>query len=1038
MKSKIKLITTMLLIFFMQYSIAQEKTISGVVSDNAGLPLPGVSVLIKGTRSGTQTDIDGKYSIKATSKQVLIFSYIGMTNQEIKASTATINVKMQENSQALEEVVVTAFGIKKQQKSLGYATSTVKAEELIRAPTANVVNSLTGKVAGLQVTSSGGAPGQASRLTIRGGNKSLTNSNQPLYVIDGMPISNDDDGDTLSGVLSSTSGIGTPNRAADINPNDIETVTVLKGAAGAVLYGNRGSNGVILITTKSGKTKSGAPVIEYTTQLAVDDALVLPDYQTEFAQGTNNVSYSEGTSRSFGPRITGQTVNSTGAGAALGLGPQPIQLKAFDPRADFLKTGTTSNHNLSLSSATDKYSTFISIGNSRQTSIVPNQGLDKINARFNGTYNFTDRLTAGINFSYNTSKGDLTFTGQDGNNPIFALFHVPVSWDLQGYGYQRPDGRQINFRGGSFDNPYWSVNKNSAVSDSRRYIIGTNLAYKVTDWFKINYRLGSDNLTDNRTIFRDIRTGGQPAGSLSFDDITSTEVTSLITATFNKKFADKFDISLLVGQDINTRTSRNTVIRGTELTLPEIRNTNNVKVFAPGYNYISKRNLIGVFGNLTLGYDNFLYLDVVARNEWSSTLPAENRSFFYPGASLSFIFSELLGLKDSKTMNYGKLRVGASKTARDPLPYQTQQTFQLAAFGDGFTGTGGSEAITFPFGSLPGFETNFLIANTNLKPEFTTEYELGLETKMFNNRLGIDFSYFRNINDSGIVPLDISPATGAENIVINSGVTKSSGIELLLTATPLKSKDFSWDIAINYSRIRSFVEETYPGVDRIFLGGFGGNPAVFAIKGERYGSLVGSAYQRNDAGQILTDDGGFPLQEDGKNLGHIEPDWTGGITNTFTYKNFYLTAQVDTRQGGHVFNGTEELLDFYGVTAKTASREEDYTFPGVNATTGNPNAVVLKRNAAWYSDAYPNEEYVYENNWVKLREVSLGHNFKLNNKSFFKGLDISVYGRNLMLWSDIPHIDPESSSFGTGNSQGASRFAFPTTRTFGFNLRAQF
>lgn len=260
----------------------------------------------------------------------------------------------------------------------------------------------------------------------------------------------------------------------------------------------------------------------------------------------------------------------------------------------------------------------------------------------------------------------------------------------------------------------------------------------------------------------------------------------------------------------------------------------------------------------------------------------------------------------------------------------------------------------------------------------------------------------------------------------------------MVNATPLKTKDFSWDVSVNYSRIRSFVEETYPGVDRIFLGGFSGNPAIFAVKGERYGSIIGSAYQRNAAGQILTDDDGYALFEDGKNLGHVEADWTGGITNTFTYKNVYFSAQIDTRQGGYIYSGTEELLDFYGVSQKTSHREEDYIFPGVNSTTGNPNNVVVKRDGVWYGSAYPNEEYVYENNWVKLREVSLGYTFNLKDKRYLKGLEVSLYGRNLMLWTDIPHIDPESSSFGTGNAQGVSRFAFPTTRTFGFNLRAQF
>jgi TonB-linked SusC/RagA family outer membrane protein len=1027
MNSKLTNYLALLLVLIAQLGFAQGRTVTGTVTDNNGLPLPGVSILVKGTSEGTQTNFDGQFSIMATPAQVLVFSYVGMKQQEVVASAATLTVKMADDAVELEGVVVTALGIKRRDRSLGYATAVVSSDDITRVANQNFVNSLGGKVAGLQVIASGGAPGQASRLVIRGGNKSLTNNNEPLYVIDGVPMSNDNDGNS-----NTVTGFATPNRAADINPNDIENVTILKGAAGAVLYGNRGSNGVILITTKSGKNNTGVPVIEFTSQVAFDDALVLPEYQNQFAQGTNGVAYAEGTSRSFGPRITGQTVNSSGAGGALGLGPQEIQLKAFDPRKDFLTTGVTQNNNISLSNSNDKYSMFVSLGNSRQTSIIPNQGFEKINARFNGNYKFSDKFSAGINFAYNNSNGDVPFTGQDGSNPIFALFHVPVTWDLSGYGYERPNGTQINFRGGSFDNPFWTVNKNSAISDSKRYIMSANLAYEVADWMKISYRLGSDNLVDNRKLFKDIRSGSAPLGFLSFNDVLRNEITSTLTATFNKKITEKFEATLLVGQDINTRITRQSIITGTQLVLPGIQNTNNIQNFEPGFNSDSKRNLIGAFGNLTLSYNNYLFLDIVGRNEWSSTLPQENRSFFYPGASASFIFSEALNIQ-SDALTYGKLRVGASKTARDAGVYLTQQTFQLAEFADGFT-----DGITFPFNGLPGYTVDNTIANANLRPEFTTEYEVGVELKMLKNRLGFDASYFRNINTGGIIPLDISPTSGAQNTIINSGETRSNGVELFLRGTPFQTKDFRWDVSVNFTKIKSEVIETYPGVDKIFLGGFSGNPAIFAVKGERLGSIIGSGYQRNESGQILTDDDGFALFEDGKNLGYTEPNWTGGITNTFTYKNIYITAQIDTRQGGSIYSGTEELLDFYGVSAKTAHREEDYILPGVNANTGLPNDVVLKRDGVWYGSGLPNEEYVYKNNWVKLREVSIGYTFNLKDNRYIKGLDVSVYGRNLALWTKVPHIDPESSSFGTGNAQGVSRFAFPTTRTFGFNLRAQF
>ncbi|MEO7976301.1 SusC/RagA family TonB-linked outer membrane protein [Flavobacterium sp.] len=1026
MKLKFNGFLVLLLVLVAQLTFAQERVVSGSVSDNSGMPLPGVSVLVKGTKTGTQTDFDGKFSIKAATSQVLVFSYIGMKTQEISASSSSLNVKLGDDSVELESVVVTALGIKKSEKAVGYATTKVSGDDVNRGNNQNLVSALSGKVSGLQVTASGGAPGQASRLVIRGGNKSLTGNNEPLYVIDGIPISNSNDGNG-----NTVTGFNSPNRASDINPNDIASISVLKGAAGAVLYGNRGSNGVVLITTKTGSNKAGKPVIEFTSSIGVDDALVLPDYQTEYAQGANGV-YSEGGSRSYGPKITGQTVTSAAAGAAKGLGPQQIQLKVFDPRKDFLQTGITYNNNVSLSNSKEDYDMFVSIGQSKQTSIVPNQGYQKFNGRFNTNYKFSSKFSAGVNLSYNASEGDLSYAGQDGGNPIFALSHVPVSWDLKGYGYQRPNGTQINFRGGAFDNPYWSAYKNSARTDSQRYITGLNFAFDVTKDLKLSYRLGNDFLSDERTLFKDINTGGNPLGNLTYDNIARKETTSTLIATFNKDITEKFKTTLTAGQDYNNRTFQQSQVIGTELILPGIINTNNIKTFSPAYLYNSRRTLFGVFGDLSLSYDNYLFLNIVGRNEWSSTLPKDNRSFFYPGVSASVIFTDAFKIQ-SDVLTYGKLRLGASKTGRDADPYLTQPAYRKAIFSDGFT-----DGVEFPFNNLAGYTIQNTISNGSLKPEFTTEYEVGLELKLFKDRIGFDASYYRNINTDGIIPLDISPATGANATIINSGKTTSNGIELMLRTTPIQTKDFKWDVTFNFTRIRSNVDETYPGVDRVYLGGFDGNPAIYAVKGERLGTIIGTAYDRDANGNVLVDDDGFPLVLDGEVLGHTEADWTGGVSTAINFKNIYLTALLETRQGGYMYSGTEELLDTYGVSEKTLTRNDDFIYPGVNATTGTPNDVIVKRDANWYgAGAYPNEEYVYENNWVKLREVTIGYSFKLKD-AYIRSLDLGLYGRNLFIWSDIPHIDPESSSFGTGNAQGVSRFAFPTTRTFGFNLKVQF
>ena len=921
------------------------------------------------------------------------------------------------------EVVITALGIKRDNKSLGYSTTKVGGDDLSKVGNQNLVNSLSGKAAGLQVISSGGAPGSGSRLVIRGGAKSLTNSNEPLYVIDGVPITNANDGNS-----NTVTGISSPNRAADINPDDIESINILKGAAGAVLYGNRGSNGVILITTKSGKARAGKPQITLSTQVAVDNALVLPDYQTAYAQGEQGV-YREATSLSWGPKIQGQTVYSAAAG-------KNVTLSVYDPRKQFLQTGVTRNNNVSLSHSFNKSNVFLSAGHSLQTSIVPNQEYEKTNFRFNGNTQITEKFNAGVNVSYNTTKGNVPFAGQDGNNPIFALFHTPVSWDLKGYGYVNPTtGEQINFRGGSFDNPYWSVYKNFAKTSSDRFITSLNLGYDLTKWLKLTYRLGNDYFVDNRVIFRDIHSGSKPKGYLSYDDVKRNELTSTLMANINTNITDNLTLTVVVGQDYNKRTYRNSIITGNALAAPGLVNTNNIASFDPGYNYETKRTLFGFFGDVSLSYKNYLFLNLVGRYEMASTLPENNRAYFYPGVSGSFVFSDAFDI-NKDILSYGKLRAGVSRTARDADPYLVFQAYRKAEYGDGFV-----PGLKFPFNNDLGTYVGYKVANTwnnpDLKPEFTTEYEVGTELRFLKNRIGLEFTYFENKNTDGIIGLRISPASGAVVSIENTGKTSSKGIEAGLKVTPIKMKDFNWEVNFNFSRIRSLVEETHPKTDRIYMGGFSGNPAIYAVKGERYGSIVGSAYMRDANGNILVGNNGKPMTQSGQVLGHVEPDWTGSVGTSLKYKGVYLTAQLDIRQGGYLFNGTEELLDYYGVSAKTLERESGtIVFPGVTSA-GTPNTTAVAVNQNYYG-SLPTEAYVYKNNWVKLREISLGYSFRPAGFDFIRSIDIGVFGRNLFLWTKVPHIDPESSSFGTGNAQGVSRFAFPSTRSFGVNLKVQF
>lgn len=1021
-----KQILTLLLFTFCIASsgIAQPRTaVTGVVTGKEdGLPLPGVSIIIKGTTTGTTTDAEGRYSLNAPANAILQFSFIGYLTQELKIPDShVLNVVMATDTRQLGEVVVTALGIRRERRALGYSVTEVKGDVVNEVPNQNIANSLNGKVSGLQVIASSGAPGEASRVVVRGGNKSLTGNNEALWVVDGVPISNDNDG---NGANNEVEGVATPNRAADINPDDIASVTVLKGSAASVLYGNRGSNGVILITTKSGRSVDGKAVVTFTTSNGFDKPLRLPSFQSVYAQGLNGV-YSEGGSRSYGPRITGQTVFSAGANAN-------VTLQAFNPRKDFLRTGFNTDNNLSFSQGSDKSTYFLSVGYNRQNSIVPNQQYSKASLRFNGTNQISSKIGIGFNLAYIRSWGDVASGGQSGSNPFFALFNMPVSWNLNNYGYVRPDGRQINFRGGAFDNPLWTVHKTFFGTEADRILGGVNFSYKPLSWLDFSYKLGNDYYMDIRKQFRDINTGSFPQGSLINDNIYRQQINSTLLVNVNHQLNTDFGLEFTAGQDYNQRRVKQTTQTGTALTLPGIANMNNVQAFNPDFEFQSKRRLIGIFGDLKLNYKSYLFLNLTGRNEWSSTLPQSNRSYFYPGINASFVFSDAFGLTEG-FMNFGKIRAGFAKTARDANPYLVFNTFVAAAPADGFT-----NGISFPFGAIPGFTFNPTINNANLKPENTKEVEFGAEFRFWDNRIGLDATYFHNVNANGIVPVDISPASGATNAVLNAGKTRANGIEVGLNITPVKTTDFRWDANITFSRIRSKVLETFPGVEQIYLGGFGGNPAIFAVKGERYGTIISSGYARDEKGNILVDDTGIPVPVDGIKLGHVEPDWTGGIRNSFNYKGVGLDFLIDTRQGGFLFNGTTELLEFYGVSKHTLNREQDYIFPGVNETTGAPNTVVVKRDANWYSNAQVDEAYVYKNSWVKLREANLNYTYTLKANKYVRAITLGVYGRNLFLWTKVPDVDPESSSFGTNNGQGATRMAFPTTRSFGLNLKASF
>ncbi|MDH7463863.1 SusC/RagA family TonB-linked outer membrane protein [Chitinophagaceae bacterium 26-R-25] len=1022
---KILLLLTVMIGLITQI-LAQSHQVSGKVTDEKGNPVSGASIAIKDFKIGTTTKEDGNFSFSIpASAKTLIVSAVGFTEKRITIGGDAINVVLVKDDKKLDEVVVTAMGQKRDKKGLGYSITELKGDALTKTPNQNGVTGLSGKVAGLQVISSGGAPGQAASIVVRGGAKSMTGSNEPLYVIDGVPVSNSTDGDDNLRLGQSNVG-STPNRMSDINPDDVESISVLKGGAASVLYGNRGANGVILITTKSGKAAKGKPIVVFSSNVGADNALKLPEFQNTYAQGTNGADYAEATSFSFGPKIEGQQVYSKAAG-------KNVTLQVHDPRKDFLKTGFTWNNNISVSQTMEKTNFYFSAGNFKQTAIVPNQDYNKANVRFNITNQLTSKLSMGGNFSYIKTWGNVPYGGQDGNNPFFALFDMPVSWDINGYGYQKPDGSQINFRGGSFDNPLWSVNKNYYKTKDDRIVGGINLDYKALPWLDLSYKLGLDQYHDNRTAFKDIKSGASPYGYLSNDLIKREEITSTFLANVTRKLTSYIGMNFTLGHSYNQRKSDQFTQTATSLSFPGIAHMSNATSFNPDYQYNTLRRTIGVFGDLKLDYKNYLFLGLTARNEWSSTLPASNGSYFYPGVNAAFVFTEVLNI-DKNILSYGKIRAAYAKTARDAQPYQIYNVYYSATAQDGMT-----SGIIFPFGSIPSAAYNPTLKNLNLKPEITKEFELGAELKFLNNRLGLDITYFQNKNTDMIIPLDVSKTTGIQNMVVNGGATRNKGLELTLNAGIIRAQNFNWDMNITFTRIRSKVLSIYGDLDKIYLGGFDGNPAVFAVLGQQYGSIIGTGYQRDSLGRIMVGADGRPDLVDGMNLGKTAPDWTAGITNTFTYKNFSLNVLVDMRHGGYVLNGTKQLLDYYGTGKQSGvGRYESFVFDGVSDVPGKKNDVSVSRDRNWWSYQYNiDEAYVYKNNWVKLREVALSYALPVKN-SIVKKVNVGLYGRNLFLWTKVPDVDPESSSFGIGNAQGITRIAYPTTRSMGLNVKVTF
>ncbi|WP_316827955.1 SusC/RagA family TonB-linked outer membrane protein [Pedobacter miscanthi] len=1049
-----KSIAFILLLFITQQLSAQNATVTGTVKAADGETLPGVSIFIKETKQTTISDAKGSFSINAPDQSTLVFSYIGFKTQEIKVSkNGPISVVLQSSDNALDEVVVTALGITRQKKSLGYAVQELKGQDLAEAKESNLVNALAGKIAGVRVTNSQGSMG-SSRVVIRG-ETSIAGNNQPLFVVDGIPVDNSQ--------LNSAGARDYANTISDINPEDIESMSVLKGPNAAALYGSRAAAGVILIKTKTGKSKKGLG-IAINSNAVLETLLTLPVYQNAFGQGSEGqFSYvdgagkgiNDGVDESWGPKLDGRLIPQFySKGVAVPFVAHPDNVR------DFFQTGYSLNNGVSVADAGEKYDYRISYNNLKQVGIVPNSGQGKNSFVLNTTLKITPKLSLIANANYSKLNSD-NLPGTGGSRSTSTM--LQFTWfgrqvDInQLKNYLDENGKTFNWNNSYYSNPYWVAYENT-VSQNRSRIIGSlALNYKIIDGLDFNFRSGTDYYNDRRKVRIAYGTSGTPFGSYTESAFTVSENNTDATLNFNKQLNNDFSLELLGGGNIRRSSIEQNDQSAPKLAIAGLYTLKNSRDPLISSNNLSRLKSYSVYASGQIGFRNYLFANITARNDWSSTLPAQNRSYFYPSFNGSFVATEALDIK-SEVLDYLKIRGGWSKVGKDADPYRLINTYSFSA----------------PFKGNPQLTTGSIDLKPDLKPETTTSTELGVEAVFFSKRLRFDLSAYNTNSYNQILAADVSQSTGFSSKLLNAGKINNKGIEAQLGITPIK-KAFTWDVDFNFAANRSRVIELDA---EKFLTNYvvaSNSAQVIATVGQPYGSLFGTAFLRDGNGNIIVNSTGAPATNPTKQvLGKYTPDWIGGVYNTFSYKGISLGVLVDASIGGSIYNGTYATGTYTGVLASTLpGRAAEYggisyyypgndkkngtvrvsgtapagvtvyddgmIFDGVTAD-GKRNEKILPAQQYYKSFRTIDEANIFDASYVKLREVKLSYNFpaKWLRPLNLQGVSVSLVGRNLwIIHRNTVDIDPEV-AFNTGNGQGLESLSNPSTRSYGINLNVKF
>lgn len=1046
------------------YSFQSEpRPVTGVVKDDNGNPIPGVNVLVKESDKGTITDIEGRFSLTLEKADpVLIFSFIGYQTKEITVGDQTeFDVSLKSGTQELSEVVVTALGVEREERSLGYAVQEVNTEGIDQARETNIVNSLTGKIAGVQISNSSGNIGGSSRILIRGIN-SISGNNQPLFIVDGTPIdnSNYNSGDQSAG----NGGRDYGNAAQDINPDDIASISVLKGPSAAALYGNRAANGVILITTKSGKLNEGIGV-SINSSTTFSRAFILPEMQNEYGGGfkltfdeyTNEAGetfkiVNTNANNTWGPRFEGQMVrhwDSMYPGE-----PNYEEVRPWLPSPnnvqDFLETGRTLSNNISLAGGNENSTFRLSYTNVDQTGIFPNSSLKRNTVALSAASKLTDKfeVSTKVNYIKNNGYGRPATGDWSADEPVNVLTYW-YAWTqrqldparLKNYKSERYRHMTWNVRGPESyneqsynNNPYFTLFENYN-NDTRDRVFGNMaLTYQLTDALSIKGVARTDFYTERREDRA--AEGGYLQNAYQEDVLQFREDNYEFLAQYKKNFSS--DMSLNVNLGANSRRNqfnRNWGKTQNGLSVPNFYNL-SASIDRPVIeDFTSERIVNSVYGSASFGYRGLIYLDGSLRNDWSSTLPQENNSFLYPSVSTSLVFSEWMD--QSNVISFGKLRASWAQVGNDTDPYRLGLTYSSLV----------------PYESLPAYTVPNTLNNSGLKPEITTSYEAGLDMRFFNGIFGFDVTYYRNVTRNQIIPLSVSNTTGFDAVIVNAGQVENAGVELMLTATPISSPGgLQWDISFNWAMNENKVLSLAAGQDNLEVGNREGI-SINARVGEPYGSIIGVGVQRNEEGRPIVDDSGYYLREPGKVMGNIMPDFTGGFMNTLSYKGFRLSALIDFQKGGDVWSETIENGRANGQFAETVGfndRGVPLRAPlseggGVRADAvtqeGAENQVFIEAQNYFKQFYSVNEFAVFDLSYIKLREVIINYSFpgKWLKSTPIQSASFGLVGRNLAILSrNIPHLDPAELAYGSDNVQGLEGAALPAPRNIGFNIRVKF